>query len=86
MTSGYTYNVANCELSTYHITNYEDSYKLRYDFIDDYDYDYFQREPHCRTTSRLGSFGGKFLVLVLANLNVTLNMFNSVCSRCQTGS
>jgi len=59
MVSGtYVYNVANCELSPFYIVHYEDSNRQKFDFLDDYDYDYFQREPHCKTTSRLGSFGG----------------------------
>ena len=60
MPSGYTYNVANCELSPFYLTNFEDTTRHKYDFVDDYDYDFFQREPHCKTTSSIGNhFGGK---------------------------
>ncbi|XP_021964723.1 uncharacterized protein LOC110859989 [Folsomia candida] len=59
MPSGYSYPVANCELSPFYLQTQQSDHTHQYDFIDDFDYDYFQREPFCKTTAggQQGGFG-----------------------------
>jgi len=47
-------------MSAFYLGHPEDKSRTKYDFVEDYDYDYFQREPHCKTTSSIGAnFGGE---------------------------
>lgn len=53
------FQVSNCELSPYYIMT-SSSVPTHHDFVDDFDYDFFQREPYCKTSGggAASAYGG----------------------------
>jgi hypothetical protein len=69
--------VSNCELSPFYLQSdhQQQQHMQRQDFLDDFDYDFFQREPYCKTSSGgLDTFGGK--------IETQIERFHGFFSRC----